>query len=343
MKILGLICEYNPFHQGHIHHLKQSIQTVKPDVTVVITSSYFTSRGLPSLLCASDKAHLALEHGADLVIELPACYAMQSADYFAKYAIQSLSTLGVDTICFGSETNDIETLKSYLPLLDDFKIDPSLSLISNASKYIPALLPNDILGLQYLRYCKEMNIQAVSIPRDPSFKSATQTRQDYFLGSNQDFSEYFCPHQNWDSYYLYLRTFLMMSPPELLSSFFLMEEGIEYRLIEQAKIHKNYADFLSGCISKTYTRARIQRTCLFAMLQIKKQDMKENDSFYSVHVLGFNKKGRKLLKQHKNAPIATKFNQKSPFLQQIDLKSRQLYQSVNLDMTLKTKVIYYDR
>ena len=82
------------------------------DVLVAICSGFYSQRGLPSLISRQDKTKLALQNGVDLVLELPACYASQSADYFAKYAIQSLSCLNVDTICFGSETNDIEYLKN---------------------------------------------------------------------------------------------------------------------------------------------------------------------------------------------------------------------------------------
>ena len=87
MKTCGIITEYNPFHQGHIYHIKKTKELTQCNCLIAIVSNHFTQRGLPSLLSMEDKTKLALEAGCNLVIELPACYAAQSADYFAKYAI----------------------------------------------------------------------------------------------------------------------------------------------------------------------------------------------------------------------------------------------------------------
>ena len=86
MKTCGIITEYNPFHEGHIYHIKKTKELTQCNCLIAIVSNHFTQRGLPSLLSMEDKTNLALEAGCNLVIELPACYAAQSADYFAKYA-----------------------------------------------------------------------------------------------------------------------------------------------------------------------------------------------------------------------------------------------------------------
>ena len=121
MKTCGIITEYNPFHQGHIYHIKKTKELTQCDCLIAIVSNHFTQRGLPSLLSMEDKTQLALESGCNLVIELPPCYAAQSADYFAKYAIESLHELNVDQICFGSETNNIKTLKEYSNTMDQIR------------------------------------------------------------------------------------------------------------------------------------------------------------------------------------------------------------------------------
>lgn len=126
-------------------------------------SNHFTQRGLPSLLSMEDKTRLALEAGCNLVIELPACYAAQSADYFAKYAIESLHALNIDQICFGSETNDIGTLREYAKQMESTKVDPSLSM--NRNLYSKDIQPNDILGIQYIKQCDKYNILPQSISR----------------------------------------------------------------------------------------------------------------------------------------------------------------------------------
>ena len=102
MKTCGIIAEYNPFHQGHIYHIQKTKELTQCDCLIAIVSNHFTQRGLFNLLTMEDKTKLALEAGCNLVIELPPCYAAQSADYFAKYAVESLSQLHIDQICFGS-------------------------------------------------------------------------------------------------------------------------------------------------------------------------------------------------------------------------------------------------
>ena len=325
MKTCAIIAEYNPLHKGHIYHITKAKEESNCDCLVVILSSFFSQRGLPSLLSRKDKAKLAIEYGVDLVLELPCIYAAQSADQFARYAIESLSSLRIDCLCFGSETNDLHFLESQLETLENQTIDPSKSWNQNIES---TLRPNDILGIQYVKWCKQYNIQPIPIQRNESYKSATQTRKDYFLNQAQFNDTYFIREQTWQSYYPYLRLFLQLTKPETLSNFFLVNEGIEYRLIENAKKYDTWTDFLEASISKTYTRARIQRTCLFILLQIEKEEMLQNDTFFDVRVLGFNSIGRQLLKEHKEANIQTQFKDLNTFQQEVELKVKALWQSV---------------
>lgn len=330
MKTCGIIAEYNPFHKGHIYHIQKSKEITQCDCLIVIVSSFYSQRGLPSFLSRHDKTKLALKYGANLVLELPACFACQSADYFARYAIQSLSVLDIDCLCFGSESNDINTLQS-ISLKET--IDPKKNINQNQKL---SLKPNDILGYQYIQHCKEFKIQPISIQREEAFKSATQTRLDAYY-TNQDFQEYFHLEQNWNSYYPYLRYFLQMSSPESLAQFHLVNEGIEYRFI-QASHHKNWNDFLNACISKTYTKARIQRTCMMILLQIRKEDMPS--SFYCCRVLGFDSIGQSLLKEKKEKPIYTRFKDLPLFLQEVERKSKALYTTFS---NIEDRMIIYDR
>ena len=325
MKTCAIIAEYNPLHKGHIYHITKAKQESNCDCLVVILSTFFSQRGLPSLLSRQDKAKLAIEYGVDLVLELPCIYAAQSADQFARYAIESLSSLHIDCLCFGSETNDLSHLEAQLEKLESNPIDPSKSWNQNIESI---LKPNDILAIQYIKWCKQYHIQPISIQRNETYKSATQTRKEYFLKEAQFNDQYFIRQQQWESYYPYLRLFLQLTKPKQLQTYFLVNEGIEYRLIENAKKHDNWNDFLQACISKTYTRARIQRTCLFILLQVEKEEMRQNNTFYDVRVLGFNSIGRKLLKEHKEANIQTQFKDLNPFQQELELKTKALFQSV---------------
>lgn len=330
MRVTGLITEYNPLHQGHLYHIEQTKKLLKPDVLVVILTSWFSSRGLPSLLSRYDKTRLALKAGADLVLELPCVYAAQSADRFAMYAIESLKTAGVNTICFGSEKGDIEVLNKLAGRIQETKADPSLSMVRNTERLLgESLRSNDILGIQYIRYCWMFGIEPVCIQRMDTYKSATSTRADFFEGKDQFLSEYFIEKQRWENYYPALRTFLLMSPPELLSSFFLVTEGIENRLRKAARKARTWPEFLEASISKTYSKARIQRTCLFILLQIKKDEMQQHEEFFFLRILGMNDKGRKLIRSLPDGtPIASRFSQLPDFLKTVEEKSRLLYESV---------------
>ncbi|ADH99146.1 nucleotidyltransferase [Salisediminibacterium selenitireducens] len=103
MKILGLITEYNPFHNGHYYHLQQSRSLTDPDLTIVIMSGDFLQRGEPALISKWDRAKAAVRSGVDLVFELPYQYAVQPADRFAKGAVRMLADTGVTDVVFGSE------------------------------------------------------------------------------------------------------------------------------------------------------------------------------------------------------------------------------------------------
>lgn len=337
MRTIGIVAEYNPFHQGHIHQL-QSIRNQADGIVVIITG-FFSQRGLPSLLSLEDKTRLALKHGVDLVIELPACYGCQSADYFARYAIESLSQIHIDALCFGSEINDIQMLRHAVHAISKQKKDVTTSMNHNLNLDMG---PNDILGMQYVKYCDLYRIAPIPIKRESSFKSATQTRNDYFNGQSQLFDSYFHKEQSWDSYYPYLRTFLLLSSPQYLQSLFMVNEGIEYRLIEAAKKNTSYNSFIRDCISKNYSKARIQRTLIFVLLQLTKTEMEQNSHFNYVKVAGFNATGQRILKENKGNTILTRFQDLPPFLQNVDLKTLALYNSVLIHPLSKREVIRYD-
>lgn len=99
----GVIVEYNPFHNGHIYHLKEARKKSEADVLVAVMSGNFLQRGEPAIIDKWQRAETALHNGADLVIELPFAYAVQSADYFAKGGVKLLHSLNVESLCFGTD------------------------------------------------------------------------------------------------------------------------------------------------------------------------------------------------------------------------------------------------
>jgi len=117
-QVLGLVTEYNPFHNGHKYHLEQSKGLCSADYVVCVMSGNFIQRGEPAIVNKWARAEMAVLAGADLVLELPVVYAMASAEFFAYAAVKILDSIGItNCICFGSESGEIETLDKIAEIL----------------------------------------------------------------------------------------------------------------------------------------------------------------------------------------------------------------------------------
>ncbi len=165
-KVLGIVTEYNPFHNGHLYHIEASKVQTGADSVVAVMSAHFTQRGEPAIADPHTRAKWAVESGADLVVALPTLFSTASAGYFAYGSISILEALGfVDTLCFGSESGNISELKGIEQQLravqTDFeeaqKKDASLSYANHRDQFIKMQdstinlsRSNDILGLAYL-------------------------------------------------------------------------------------------------------------------------------------------------------------------------------------------------
>lgn len=126
MKITGLVVEYNPFHNGHLHHLKRSMELTNATHSIAVMSGNFLQRGEPALFDKFKRAEIAVSNGVDLVVELPTLFACQSAEFFAHGAVSLLDSLNcIDSICFGSEEGNIDLLLEISKILidepDEFK------------------------------------------------------------------------------------------------------------------------------------------------------------------------------------------------------------------------------
>lgn len=120
MRTVGIIAEYNPFHQGHAYQLQQAKELTGADYTVIVMSGDFVQRGYPALVDKYCRAEMALRAGADLVLELPVPYATGSAEAFAQGAVSVLDSLGcVNALCFGSEAGDLSALLPYARLFNE--------------------------------------------------------------------------------------------------------------------------------------------------------------------------------------------------------------------------------
>lgn len=189
-KVLGIIAEYNPFHNGHLHHLVNSKQITGSNYTIAVISGNFTQRGSTSLIDKWSKAEMALYNGIDLVIELPVLYSISSAENFAEGSIKILDSLKiVDYISFGAEVQDIAILSKFADVLynepKEYKNilshelnkgvsypkarENALMLYLNDIRRFANVLssPNNILGIEYLKALKKIksSIKPISIQR----------------------------------------------------------------------------------------------------------------------------------------------------------------------------------
>ena len=150
MKITGVIAEYNPFHNGHRYHLEQTRAISGADYIIAVISGDFMQRGVPALIHKYARTEMALQNGADLVLELPAVYAAGSAEFFAMGAVSLLDRLGsVDSLCFGSECGSLKPLKTSFPAARMISISHlrTISLASNISRLFSKETARSFLSL----------------------------------------------------------------------------------------------------------------------------------------------------------------------------------------------------
>lgn len=212
MKTVGLITEYNPFHNGHAYHIEKAKMLTGADRVIVVMSGDFVQRGAPAVMPKHLRAESALLSGASLIIELPVCFATGSAEYFAQGSISLLNRLGcIDSICFGSECGDLHLLKEIAQILADEPIEYQAALKQAlkegasfpaarqealniySDKYSEILAsPNNILGIEYLKALAKIHskMEPFTIKRigagyhdmdiDGQFSSATAIRSDIY-------------------------------------------------------------------------------------------------------------------------------------------------------------------
>ena len=339
MKI-GIIVEYNPFHNGHIYQINEIKKIYKDSSIVIVMSSSITMRGEISLLNKWQKTDVALNNGVDLVIELPSVFC-QSADTFAYNAVKLLNEIGIDILVFGSESNDILKLikiakiqfnnKKFDNLVKanmnkGFNYPTSLSNAINDLTSLKVNTPNDILAVSYIKSVLEINDKIIikSIKRsndyndlvsDSDIISASNIRNKYL--NNLDFKNSvpietynYLKQNNFDFNLLFnLIKYTILINKDELFKFHLVDESICSRLYNAALISNNLNELILNVKTKRYTYNRISRILLFILFNITKVEA-NNFKLEYIRILGMNKKGKEILKNAKklsSLPILTKF------------------------------------
>lgn len=347
-KVLGIISEYNPFHNGHLYHLIKSKKITNAEYTIAVVGGNFTQRGNASLLDKWSKTEMALLNGIDLVIELPLLYSISSAENFAEGAIKILDSLQiVDTISFGTETSDINILDRFADILynepKEYKALLSHELskgmsypkarenalmlyLNDIRRFAPILSsPNNILGIEYLKALKKYRstITPLSIQRiksgynDINFSgniaSATAIRNLILNHEYKDLnkilpiSSYSILKENikkghivrdisnFDKIVLYkLRSMSI----EEISNLPDVSEGLEYSIKKAADSCNTIYELINIVNSKRYTKTRLQRILLYALLNVTKKDIQISKKVMPyIRILGFNEKGKYIVSQ----------------------------------------------
>ena len=204
IRTLGIIAEYNPFHNGHMYHLQKAKEESGAQYTICVMSGNFVQRGTTSIINKWKKAELALQNGIDLVIELPTIYSVSSAENFAQGAIKLLESLGiVDGISFGAETSDYGALNNIATILSDEpkvykeKLNKELKkglsfpkarenalmlYLNDNKRYVDILhSPNNILAIEYLKSLKKIKstIQPIPVKREKVYYNDDKIVDDF--------------------------------------------------------------------------------------------------------------------------------------------------------------------
>lgn len=371
MNIIGIIGEYNPLHRGHTYQLQEAKNFFPNSCIILITNSTFTQRGDVSIINKWNKTRASLENGIDLVIELPFVYATQSADIFAKGAMEILNYIGIDTLIFGSETNDIEKLikiaqtqlnnskyqelvKEYLKTGINYPTATSKALIDVLGYTIKEA--NDLLGLAYVKEIIKNNykIKPFSIKRTNNYHdrqvysnivNASLIRKLYL--ENEDISsyvplnvdKYLYKNLSLESYFPYLKYKILSS--DNLNIYQTVEEGIEGRIKKAIKYSNNWEELVFNIKTKRYTYNKINRMLVHILTSFTKTEANSINVDY-VRVLGFNSKGRWYLNKIKRdikIPIIMKYKKDFSHVLDIELRATCIY-SLPLDNSLINKEYY---
>ena len=358
MKILALITEYNPFHNGHIYHIEKAKALTEPDVTISVMSGNFTQRGEIAITDKFTRTEAALQH-VDLVAELPLLNAVSSADDFARGGVQVADKLQATDLVFGSESGNIDALIAAADESARLEVSPEFNdLLKQGYSYPRAIStlaestllasPNDTLGIAYINALKELNtsIRPGTIKRignnysdaalsSAEFSSATSLRAALFQGDIKQ-AQKFMPenliHQMMnqhlasnEDFYKTLKAVILTRSAAELRNIYMMTEGLEHRLQDKIRSADSYVAFLSAVKTKRYTWTRLSRLMIAILLNITTDVMNQHMLTDSVRILGMTKNGQQYLKSLDSVNIITNVNKKNRDLVSHEVTATEMY------------------
>lgn len=360
MNKVGIICEYNPFHNGHIYHLKKVKELYPDSIIILIMSGNFTQRGIPSIMDKWDKTEIALKYGIDLVVELPFAFSTQSADIFAKGSISLLKELKVDTLVFGSELNDITYLEKLASVGLSSEYEEEVKKHVNSEVNYPTALnlafkkfnldglnnPNDLLALSYIKEIKKQqaNITPVSIKRTNDYHSldldniASATSIRTAIIEDKDISNS-VPKETLDilkkhsflinDYYNLLKYKILSC--EDLNIYQTVTTDLAIRIKKEIYNSSSWDELVNNVKTKHYTYNRINRMLIHILCDFTKDKANSFEEIEYIRILGFSDKGKDYLnkiKKEVSLPIITTFSKGNSKMLDYEQTISNIYYSI---------------
>lgn len=322
---IGVIMESNPFHLGHQYLFDQIKEKFNPECLTIITSTSFNMRGDISPVNKFNKTKYILTAGANIVIELPTFYAVQSANIFGYYAVKSLSAINVTDIVCGCENDNIDSIKTllkitetkeYQDILKELLKEKKLSYKVACSKALEKLninvklielynSPNATLAISYLKainlinpninlhLIKRYKVDYDSLDEIDNYASATSLRYKILnnenIESNIPFRQEFIDlNKATNNYFELIKYQLLLNNDKITYN----SEGILNYIIKNANWNADFETFINSLCNKRYTKSRIKRTILHSLIN---QNISFNQSETYLRLLGFDEIGIKYI------------------------------------------------
>lgn len=364
-KVLGLILELNPFHNGHIFFIQEAKKQVNPDITIAVVTTNFSMRGDIQVIDKFQKTKMLLQKEIDIVLELPFLGSVASADYFAYNSVKTLIDMKITDLAFGAETTNLDELNLFKKIIksDEYNslikenMDKGFSYGTSSVKAIQAItgdikkaemfsLPNNTLAIQYLNALDILNkdIKVTLIKRiannyydeeiNSSIASATSLRNalakneniDNFVPNDFKNVSYIDIIKSQDNLYKLLQYKILTTPKDELTHILGINEGIENRLLNFIN-QNDYSSFIENVETKRYTKSFIKRLILHLLLNV---DKTHSPQYYNyLRVLGMNSLGKsfisKLDKDTKKSIITTFKNHEENKIVKYELLATKLY------------------
>ena len=366
MKIIGIIAEYNPFHNGHKYQIDKIREKYNDALIVVCMSSSFTQRGELSILNKWDKTKCALNNGVNIVVELPYIYSTQSSDTFSEYALKILNEFNIDELCFGSEDNNLDNLykvadtqinnkdfdikvKEYLD--DGVNYPTALNSALKDLINIEITKPNDLLGVSYIKEIikNNYNIKPFIIKRtndyhdknnDGDIVSASNIRERLINNSDilgkvpNDVYELLSDKSFNTKYFEFLK-YKIISEADL-NKYLDVDEGLSTRIKNVINKSNNLEELIQNIKTKRYTYNKISRMLNHILCSFTKDENTIKDIEY-IRILGFDQNGKEYLnklKKNINIPILNKYDTKKYQTLEIEKRASDIYSLVYEDIII---------